>query len=222
MSDALTRAVRAMADPPPGIGTTGVYLPENLRQEAQAAVMRYDQLRKPAPVNVMTDWLWGLNALMKAPLYRDDFKGRAAALMEVLRDLPASVFISQTRNDAAIAFEWFPGAGELVKFLAVHAAPIITKHHALQRLLITREPGNTVPLTQEEREAVLEDFHRKMEAVRAERLTVEEKPVPTLKLAHATRDQLRAIYSQRANDENPMVAAGARIRLAMLASDPWS
>lgn len=218
LSIVLADLVRRMSDPHPDVGIRDIVLPDWLRPEAQAALVRHEQLLSPCEGEVVFAWLKGVNAGLAQPLAMKDLIERARDLGDVLGSFPFGVFHSGTRREAQLTFQWFPGAKELNELLTPHAIPYRATQRALAALIATEPLPMPEPKPAPEvREAQAEEFRRRIAEVLP--TYAEDKPAPSeAKPRYLTREQLTASYLRQA-DTNPNAAAAARARLAMLAGD---
>ena len=211
LSPVLASLAERMANPHPEAGVRGVILPKFLRQEAAAALERYEQLALPVGnEKLVMDWLTGVSLGMAQPLSQNELVIRAIEIIPALSSLPASVFTSDTRQEAQRAFSWFPGVAEAYALLSKHAVGIFTKRRVLKALLEATEDAPVVPPSPEELAAIRE----KLAAAFPEKPPAEPERGP--KANYLSRDQLREAYRGLARDQNPGIAHGARVRLRMM------
>ena len=212
LSAPLADLTERMANPHPDTGVRGVVLPKFLRPETEEALARYEHLALPGPEGLIMDWLTGVNLGMAQPLAAKELAARATEIIPALSSLPASVFTSDTRREAQITFDWFPGIKELNALLSRHAQGILSKRRALAALLETDEEIVRPPKTPEEIAAI----HAMIEAEFPETPVVEREGP---KASYLSRAQLRELYRRQAADADPLVAKGGRLRLRMLGED---
>jgi hypothetical protein len=210
LSPVLDGLVERMANPHPEAGVRGVVLPKFLRGEATAALDRYEQLAEPVSDDgLIMDWLTGVSLGMAQPLSGKELAVRATEIIPALSSLPASVFTSGTRQEAQIAFQWFPGVAELHALLSKHALGIYGKRRTLTALLETQEEAPVAPPSPEEVAAIREKL-----AAEFPEVPVVEQEGPRAR--YLTRDELRAAYARQAEHGDSAVAGIARHRLAMM------
>ena len=190
-----------------------------LRAEARAVLPAFERAIAPAGVDHVTQWLLDVNMAMGAPIEQDEFEARAPMVADALADLPACAFTVDTRREAALTFEYFPGAAAIGALLGERVRELRGLVEAMRRVI--EAPLPDLPRrrpTAREIEAVGAAAAAHHAAV-AERLAADTVPaVPAVSGALADA-RLLEVYEaiQAGPDASPAVAlrlAALRLRLS--------
>lgn len=189
--------------------------------EAQVAVRQIVPQFREVTASELRDWMTPVLFAVKNPPPETEFEARIAVLFDVLHTFPISVFTAAVRRKCIERWDFFPSASEVHKLLTPVLDKILREADTLQRFAnmpLNRKdswpPTIDRVLTNEERAAILEEFHANMKAMRAERIfSPEPSPDPTPpKPAYLSPEQLRALYTER-SQEDSAIGRLARARL---------
>lgn len=209
LSPTLGGLIRRLLDPHPSEVGRPVEASPQLRDEARAALRAYVPTCGPAGPAVVHRWLLQVNAGTAAPLGRDDFELRAAAIAGLVGDLPLAVFHGGTLREAQAAWKFFPGTAEAWSLLNPHAAPLLARVSALRRVAAALDPPSPRPACEAEVERIaarMRDQVAEMRGVLVERERAEPEAAPPRDVS-AKGEALRRL--REARGVRPVVRQGA-------------
>jgi hypothetical protein len=176
------------------------------RKPVVDAIADLDRLLAPVAPGMFREWLTPVNLAVRNPQSFDDFAVRAAAMFEMLSDLPGAAFTAETRR--ALRVEFFPSAEDIRRVIEPHAQRWQRQRAALRAMLARRderaEASGQLVITAAEVDASL----RRIEAAprdRFSRIAVTQLAnrikAEAPELADAYRDRLRAVWGEAAPQE---------------------
>lgn len=144
MSQALAIAVTAEVSSRQGYAGNGtdpghrpthqVRIPASLQPEARRVADAAAAALQPVAPETLTSWLAVVNAACEYPLSTGEFVARAAAIAEVLANIPAAAFTDDARRNLATSVSRFPSAKQIMDAVKPEAERLTGKLDALRRL----------------------------------------------------------------------------------------
>jgi hypothetical protein len=107
-------------------------------QAAQAAAEQFDRMLAPVTRDHLAEWLMPVNAASKNPQAPADFAMRVAGIAEMVGDLPAAAFTSETRR--ALKTGFFPSHEDVRAAVEPIAHAWRRKRAALRNLRVIGAP----------------------------------------------------------------------------------